>query len=312
MSHFSVLVVTKTGSDEEIEAVLQPFHEYECTGTKDEYVVWVDETEEKTEEFNNDTIPMICEGDKPLFSKYDDQAKKFWRREGIGTSSNDKLELPVGFSLKDIQAATVYGTLEEYLRDWCGCDDDNFIGSTVGRHTNPNAQWDWWVVGGRWSNRLLSVDGVKGDHWIKSQVDFSTQISTAEKEAESEYNKTMLLTNGEPFKTWGFVRESMDNIEAARGVYGDQPAVKAIRAEYDNPFYPVDDFALSKEDYIKLKGREAIGTFAALVDGKWMQKGDMGWFGMVSDEDDSWYDGYQAMLDSIPDDHYLTVVDCHI
>ena len=37
MSHFTVLVI---GDD--VEKQLQPYHEYECTGVKDEYVKWID------------------------------------------------------------------------------------------------------------------------------------------------------------------------------------------------------------------------------------------------------------------------------
>ena len=29
--------------------------------------------------------------------------------------------------------------------------------------TNPNSQWDWWVVGGRYSNRILRKS-VEGEH----------------------------------------------------------------------------------------------------------------------------------------------------
>jgi hypothetical protein len=40
MSHFTVLVVTDTPDEDALTRALQPFHEYECTGTKDKYVVW--------------------------------------------------------------------------------------------------------------------------------------------------------------------------------------------------------------------------------------------------------------------------------
>lgn len=46
MSHFTVIVI---GPD--IEAQLQPYHEFECTGTNDQYVVDVDVTDEIRSEF---------------------------------------------------------------------------------------------------------------------------------------------------------------------------------------------------------------------------------------------------------------------
>jgi hypothetical protein len=46
MSHFSVLVI---GGN--VEEQLQPFHEFECTGTDDQYVQEIDQTEEARKNF---------------------------------------------------------------------------------------------------------------------------------------------------------------------------------------------------------------------------------------------------------------------
>jgi hypothetical protein len=44
MSHYSVLVI-----GEDVEKQLQPYHEYECTGIEDEYVVEVNKNDEVKE-----------------------------------------------------------------------------------------------------------------------------------------------------------------------------------------------------------------------------------------------------------------------
>lgn len=47
MSHFTVAVITdKQPTYDEIAAILQPWHEYECTGIDDEYVIDVDVTDD--------------------------------------------------------------------------------------------------------------------------------------------------------------------------------------------------------------------------------------------------------------------------
>lgn len=52
MSHFAVLVVTDERPTEEVlRPILQPWHEFECTGTDDEYVRDVDVTEEARKEY---------------------------------------------------------------------------------------------------------------------------------------------------------------------------------------------------------------------------------------------------------------------
>jgi hypothetical protein len=51
-----------------------------------------------------------------------------------------------------------------------------------------------------------------------------------------------------------------------------------------------------------------------LKDGKWAERGEMGWFGMVSNEQDknAWDQQFNDMLDALPDDTLITICDCHI
>lgn len=55
-------------------------------------------------------------------------------------------------------------------------------------------------------------------------------------------------------------------------------------------------------------------THAVILDGKWYERGEMGWFAMVHNEKESgrWNEEFQKLLDSIPDDTMLSVYDCHI
>lgn len=68
MSHFSTLVVTKTDSDEELHAALQPFHEVECTGIFDQYVVNVDRLPELKASYETDKATLVIE--RPDGSKF--------------------------------------------------------------------------------------------------------------------------------------------------------------------------------------------------------------------------------------------------
>jgi hypothetical protein len=67
-------------------------------------------------------------------------------------------------------------------------------------------------------------------------------------------------------------------------------------------------------DYLRKRDlHEPVTTFAFLdLDGEWHERGNMGWFGMVSDEKDDWEDTYANLLDKVPDDAWLVVVDVHI
>ena len=70
------------------------------------------------------------------------------------------------------------------------------------------------------------------------------------------------------------------------------------------------DSALKKN----IANLKELKTFAVLMDGKWYERGEMGWFGVVHDEKDEnkWDDELERLLISIPDETLLSVYDCHI
>lgn len=54
-------------------------------------------------------------------------------------------------------------------------------------------------------------------------------------------------------------------------------------------------------------------AFAVVTpEGAWLEKGNMGWWGMVSDEKSDWYKTYFQTLYQYRDTHKIIVVDCHI
>ncbi|MEU9806260.1 hypothetical protein [Mycobacterium sp. NPDC050853] len=59
---------------------------------------------------------------------------------------------------------------------------------------------------------------------------------------------------------------------------------------------------------------DSIGASYALLglDGKWVAKGDMGWFGMSRNENDDWPEAFKAALADIPADSWVVNVDAHI
>ena len=73
-------------------------------------------------------------------------------------------------------------------------------------------------------------------------------------------------------------------------------------------------FNVSEEEFIaKVKSR-ALCTFAVLKNGQWYEKGQMGWWGLVSNEkeEQKWNEEWYRLVMSLPEDTLLTIVDCHI
>lgn len=109
------------------------------------------------------------------------------------------------------------------------------------------------------------------------------------------------------------VAEHKDNIEGAKKEYWDQQAVKDL-CDHDKFKWSenLEDVLLPKEEFVKKHSRSAVRTFAILNDGMWLERGDMGWWGCVSNETAGWEDMWLTQWESIPGDRWVTVVDCHI
>lgn len=286
MSHFSVMIIGQDPGKQ-----LQPFHEFECTGENDEHVQDIDVTDE-------------CREHGLDWHGLDDKV----------VESEDQV---------DRNGAHKYG--------YAVMDGDTII-KAVNR-TNPNKKWDWWVVGGRWQGMLLLKPGRDGesgraglmgsrhpnggvDQALKGDVDFDKMRDQAGERAGAKHDQMAAIIDGRTWDAWKDVAERNGGYnDAARAEYNAQPVIAAYKAsEHYSPFGTFDDFRVTREEYVQAARDGAITTFAVLKDGQWYQRGEMGWWGTVSDrkDDDAWDREFTALLDGLPDDTLLTVVDCHI
>lgn len=150
MSHYSVLVLTderpfeKSPEEQgnELDKMLAPFHEFECTGTDDEFVVGVDQTEKVREDYRR----LLAEDSKYVKTEDGSRVKTF--AEWIGGWNG--MHTILAGETPDLKGQHKYG--------YCVLNLDGSLLKAV-RRTNPNARWDWWVVGGLWSGELLTKSG---------------------------------------------------------------------------------------------------------------------------------------------------------
>ena len=295
MSHFAVMVIGPNA-----EAQLQPFHEFECTGYDDEYVQEIDITDEVLKDFE----------------RFAEEGKENVLQEALEWHGlEDYVSGPKEINLGDTHK---YG--------YAIVQDGKLI-KAVDR-TNPNAKWDWYQVGGRWTGFLKMKPGASGETgepglmtpnakegWAdcarKGDVDWEGMRSEAEKEAAELYDKMRGLAP-EDWAPWETVREQFGPIERAREIYNAQPQVIALRKE--EPWHEVDSFLESRERYIELAGKAAVATFAILQDGEWIERGEMGWWAVISNDTgkENWMDKAWQIIQSVPDDEMITIVDCHI
>lgn len=298
MSHFGILVI---GDD--IEAQLQPYHEFECTGTNDRYVQDIDITAEV----------------KALIDKESEN-------RGVAAASR------MSTREKALEALADWGLEDKIINDARDADRDGehkygfaimLDGALLKaiKRTNPNKTWDWWLVGGRWSSWLKLKSGARADIARKGDIDFEAMRNEAGDRAAAQWDtvRGALQKAGAPvaWTTWEHMRDvaHAGKIEDARNAYKSQPSVKTIEAVSEFSLRPdTDQYMTPRADYIQQARDRATVLYAVVMGGQWIAKGDMGWWGMSHDKvsEADWCAKINSMIDALPDDTVITVVDCHI
>jgi len=299
MSHFTVLVI-----GENPEAQLAPYHEFECTGVVDEFVQSVDVTQHARDKYRE-------HGKDQNFEEF----VRSW------------------FGLRPIKAGATPDLHGDQKYGWYEVNDKGGVVKVV-RRTNPNAKWDWYVLGGRWTGFFKLKEGREGvvgepgilteppphgyvDQAFKGDIDFEAMREKAAEGARKDYEEFEVALKGrEPPPRFEEFRKNYEDVEEARKAYWELPVVKDLQKAGKIPFFSdVNDiYGCGKEKFIERARLGAVTTFAFIKDGVWHEQGEMGWFGITKNEkdEDEWLREFNRVLDSLPDDTLLSVYDCHI
>ena len=163
---------------------------------------------------------------------------------------------------------------------------------------NPQARWDWYSMGGRWTGFFKLKEGKKGaigepglltergkegwvDQALKGDIDWE---GTKGGKAQAE-------------KQWKDWQKAFDE-------------GKASMPDYKHGIHEGD----TKEKFIERFMDRDYVTFAVLINGEWYEKGNMGWCGVVSNEQPEveWGKQWYKLVDSLSPKALLTLVDAHI
>jgi hypothetical protein len=318
MSHFTVVVI---GDD--IDEQLAPYAEQDFDP---KYGAFQDKEDEYKNEYENEAVELVILADGTICSKYD---KRFEQKDGWNTKS----VYPDDATIREGKFTELYSTFEEYMEDWHGSAERDAVKNRYGYWNNPNAQWDWYSVGGRWTGYFKPKAGVEGelgrpgafgnqpkDGWVDSlrmcDIDFDGMKAEAVKEANETYDKLDEILQGRPLPSWNAIREKNNgDIDAARNEYHNLKTYQDLcKADFHIMGDYVETFGRSREEYVEKCKNSVAVPYAVVKDGKWYQKGEMGWFGCSNDQmtQDQWNQQFWEMLNSLDPETTLTLVDCHI
>jgi hypothetical protein len=332
------------------ESQLAPFQENNEGTCPEEYLEFHDTETEEREKYETGKVEKVVMPDGRLLNPWDDE----FRVEGSIGLGGDTHKVPKELKKRNVPFTEIYETFEEYMKDWCGEQERDSKMGKYGYWENSNAKWDWYELGGRWCGffklkspnmkKNVGKSGVFGneprhdsDQAYKRQIDFEGMMDASGKKAADRYDRVANLFGGTiPKLEINWKKDMFDggkydelDIEEKRKLFNEQPVMKKIAAmrekiwdDRNNPDreliigldWKFEDYQVSREEYIQRARSNAISTFAVLKDGKWYERGSMGWWGCVSNEknEDEWINQFSTLIDSLPDDTLLSIYDAHI
>jgi hypothetical protein len=279
------------------------------------------------EERNANCTPVYFEVESCKTERIDNPNGKGFRT--IQHITAKAIEPPI-----DVPVKREYPSIDDFVEQYHGYHKREEDGETrYGYLSNPNAKWDWYQVGGRWAGILKLKPGVeefgKGELTLLASPEQREAFEKSNGQASIAYKKDVDIEGLEApqresaEKRWDEWNSDIGQKwnalpKDAQGWPKDRDSIPEDVSKWMSDSLgfmyskiQIDDLNnMTREDYV---AKESIWcTYALLWDGKWYQRGDMGWWGISSNEDDNWEFQFKKLWNQIPDDEIVTAVDCHI
>lgn len=175
-----------------------------------------------------------------------------------------------------------YKYMEFYEDEDCDVDDET---GKRGYWQNPNARWDWFVIGGRFRKSMPLKDGGFALSVPLREVDFGP-VERWHEEAVSFWEKA--------------VEGKIEEGETAPFCW---PPASELKKRFAN----AEEYASAHDRFV---------PYAIVVDGDWYEQGRMGWWGISDEPEDAekeWRTGfYDRFIKCLDPNMLVTIVDCHI
>jgi len=177
MSHFTVLVI-----GENPEQQLAPYQENNMGDCPPEFMEFFDIEDDCRREYGEDSVESVVvtadwvekqarmltttdyakrvdatlqqlqagikEGKTEFFlAPWDD----LFRIPGTFGNGGGSHEAPSDLERREVPFKNLFPTFEAFMAEWHGHEERNAETGRYGYYENPNAKWDWYQIGGRWS-----------------------------------------------------------------------------------------------------------------------------------------------------------------
>lgn len=296
MSHYNVLAIVRKNSTRSLEDIMGPYDE------DLEVTPYIYQTKEDVIKEFTERVKRYRRSYKRALELSETEYLEVRDKEDLATCSYRDLRegLPEGYADVNVDdPEAVYALFREENGEGEEFDEEGNLLTSY----NPNSRWDWYVIGGRWSDELILKNGKKTDEAEAGEVDWDAMFKSDPKATErlGEFWEEYVLGN--------LPSEVAELDEKGKNEY----LVKKYGWTRYRPEYFLEYYG-TKEEYIR---RIQLWITHAVVDENgWHEIGKMGWFGCSSetpDDDKNWADHYRArFIDTLDPEDVVVIVDCHI
>ncbi|WP_373266199.1 hypothetical protein [Hungatella hathewayi] len=260
MSHFLLAIISQENAD--IDKIMEPFNEA------------------------LEVEPYVAKTKRQLIKN----ARAYYKASlSYYIEKKEEMSGEVGDVIKEMKKLMNMTDSELYEYEKQKYDDEDFDrdGNLISIY-NPNPKYDWYEIGGRWSDLLeLKRKNKKGNPIKVNQA----KIKDINFEPNEETYKEAL--------------EFWENY-----VEGKNPSASHAGYLLYKPEYYLEKFK-TKENYAKETA--CFKTYAVITpDGEWHEEGEMLMFGVSTNEEEGWVANYKKRFLDNNENLMITIVDCHI
>ena len=304
-----------------------------CENIEDRaYLEFVDCTEECRREYENDGEVMVrlVNGkwlpmyDHQIYNTYEVYEGKVYQRNFGPLHHRKRTKRAKQMKVMKIPFRKQYSDYKEYAEKYGNYEKGDGT-DAYGYYLNPNAEWDWFQIGGRWPNRFLvksnccTVFSGELSFFLKNEPDaeapdgYCWVTGARKKDIAWDVMKALFIQREREIylqcEKW-YREGTLPN--GSRGLFITDKGVES----WGSLLYAKDE---TLEECLRRKGlseeyQYPLGTYALLSDDGWTDRYKMGCEGenMNSENERQWDQAVQRYIASLPDDAMLVSVDCHI
>lgn len=169
MSHFTVVVrvsekVLQRHNNDLKAALSEMLEPYNEQGNDRRYQEFEDVEEEYREKYATETCRCVQSPNGEIFDAYD-RTFKNPRYKIFGSMAEREAEpeykYPTDYRKVDVPFKQRYRTFDQFMTAYAGYQRKDPEKGRYGYWRNPNAKWDWWVIGGRWKGFFPVRPGIE-------------------------------------------------------------------------------------------------------------------------------------------------------